>query len=200
MPPDPARRSPHARQRVLEAATVLLSEVGYRDLTIEGIAARAGAGKQTIYRWWPDKGALVLDAFLTLVDASETISLPDSGDLAADLKSVIRPLIQALGERRFEAAYRALLTAIQDDSELAHALLTRLVRPLLAGTRERLLRAKATGQLANVDPDVAAEIVYAPLYYRWLLRLGPLTPDYADVVVDLVLSGLTRRSGSLAAS
>ena len=66
-PPDPTRRSERSRQAILTATADLLGEVGYSKLAVEAIAARAGVGKQTIYRWWPDKGAVVLDAYLALV-------------------------------------------------------------------------------------------------------------------------------------
>ena len=64
--PDPTRRSNASRQAILDAAAELIAEVGFRRLTIEAIAVRAGAGKQTIYRWWPSKGAVVFDALLAL--------------------------------------------------------------------------------------------------------------------------------------
>ncbi|MEV4089583.1 helix-turn-helix domain-containing protein, partial [Nonomuraea fuscirosea] len=80
--PNPARRSERSRQAILDAARELVSEVGYAKLTIEAIAARAGVGKQTIYRWWPSKGAVVLDAFLALSEAGpgRSMALPDTGD------------------------------------------------------------------------------------------------------------------------
>ncbi|HST43532.1 MAG TPA: helix-turn-helix domain-containing protein, partial [Conexibacter sp.] len=84
--PDPARRSESSRRAVLAAADALIAEVGYRRLTIEAIAARAGVGKQTIYRWWPSKGAVVFDAFLARFEGgAEAPDWPDSGDLERDV-------------------------------------------------------------------------------------------------------------------
>ena len=86
-----ARRSEASRRAILTAAFELVGEVGYARLTVEGIAARAGVGKQTIYRWWPSKGVVLLDAFLALSENAEgEVALPDTGDLDADLKLEIR--------------------------------------------------------------------------------------------------------------
>ncbi|MEU7604799.1 TetR/AcrR family transcriptional regulator, partial [Streptomyces sp. NPDC041003] len=87
--PDATRRSDRSRRAILDAALTLVGEVGYNKLTIEAIAARAGVGKQTIYRWWPSKAAVLLDASLALAGDAETeggwTGFPDTGDLAGDL-------------------------------------------------------------------------------------------------------------------
>jgi AcrR family transcriptional regulator len=173
-PPNPTRRNQRSRQAILIATADLLGQVGYTKLTVEAIAARAGAGKQTIYRWWPDKGALVLD-----------------GDLEADLRLVLESTVDSLADPVYERRYRALLTAIQDDPELAAALLDRLLTPWLAATTQRLRAAQQAGQIGNdVDLDVATELLYGPLYYRWLLRTAPITRQYVDAVVAMTLRAL----------
>jgi AcrR family transcriptional regulator len=189
--PDPTRRSQRSRQAILAATTDLVGEVGYTKLTVEAIAARAGVGKQTIYRWWPDKGAVLLDAYLTLVGADQDLTFPDSGDLEADLRMVLGSVVDSLTDPGFEQRYRALLAAIQDDPKLAAALLDRLLRPWLAATRQRLRAAQQAGQVGNVDLDVAAELLYGPVYYRWLLRTGPISRQYVDGVVAMTLRALT---------
>jgi AcrR family transcriptional regulator len=190
-PPDPARRNERSRQAILTATADLLGEVGYTKLAVEAIAARAGVGKQTIYRWWPDKGAVVLDAYLALVGADQDLALPDSGDLEADLRKVLGFMVDSLAEPVFEQRYRALLTAIQDDPELAAALLDRLLKPWLEATKERLLAAQQAGQIGDVDLEVAAELIYGPIYYRWLLRTAPISRQYLDAVVAMTLRALT---------
>src|SRR5690606_13055468 len=82
--PGSSRRSEASRRAILTAAFELAGEVGYAKLSIEGIAARAGVGKQTIYRWWPSKGAVLFDAILSLSEGPEGSALPDTGDLEAD--------------------------------------------------------------------------------------------------------------------
>jgi AcrR family transcriptional regulator len=189
--PDPARRSDRARRAILAAAADLLGEVGYTRLAVEAIAARAGVGKQTIYRWWPDKGAVVLDAYLALVQADRGITFPESVDLAADLRQVLRVTVDAFTDPLFERRYRAVLSALQDDHTLAAALLDRLLKPWLEATKARLRTAQRAGQISDtIDLDVAAELLYGPVYYRWLLRTGPITPAYADVVVASAMRAL----------
>jgi AcrR family transcriptional regulator len=191
-PPNPARRNERSRQAILTATADLLGEVGYSKLTVEAIAAHARVGKQTIYRWWPDKGALVLDAYLALVEADQDLKFPDSGDLKADLQLVLGSMVDSLADPVFERRYRALLTAIQDDPKLAAALLDRLLKPWLAATTQRLGAASQAGQIRNdVDLEVAAELLYGPVYYRWLLRTGPISRQYVDAVVAMTLRALT---------
>ena len=189
--PNPARRNERSRRAILAAAADLVGEVGYSKLTVEAIAARAGVGKQTIYRWWPDKGAVLLDAYLTLAGADQDLTFPDSGDLEADLRLVLGSMVDSLADPVFERRYRALLAAIQDDPELAAALLDRLLKPWLAATAQRLGAARRAGQIGEVDLEVAAELLYGPVYYRWLLRTGPISPQYVDAVVALTLRALT---------
>src|SRR5690349_2099823 len=107
--PDASRRNRESRAAILDAARSLVLSVGYARLTIEGIAARAGVGKQTIYRWWPSKGAVVFAAFLALnANASGSTALPDTGNLERDLRSVLRATVDELLEPRFDAAFRAM--------------------------------------------------------------------------------------------
>ena len=190
--PNPARRNKRSRQAILAAATELLGEVGYTKLTVEAIAARAGVGKQTIYRWWPDKGAVVLDAYFSLVQADEGITFPESDSLEADLRFVLRSTVDSLADPAFERRYRALLTAIQDNHTLAMALLERLLKPWLEATKDRLRAAQRAGQIGdNIDLDVAVELFYGPVYYRWLLRTGPISREYADTVVTIAMRAFT---------
>jgi AcrR family transcriptional regulator len=191
-PPDATRRSERSRQAILTATADLLGEVGYTRLTVEAIAARAGVGKQTIYRWWPDKGAVVVDAYLALVQADQELTFPDSGDLEADLRLVLGFTVDSLADPVFERRYRALLAAIQDDPKLAAALLDRLLRPWLEAAAGRLRAARRAGHIRDVeDFDVAAELLFGPVYYRWLLRTGPLSRGYVDTVVAMTLRALT---------
>ncbi|ABS25093.1 TetR/AcrR family transcriptional regulator [Anaeromyxobacter sp. Fw109-5] len=189
--PDPSRRSERSRQAILAAAAELVGELGYAKLTIEAVAARAGVGKQTIYRWWPSKGAVVLDAFLALTGGEPGAALPDSGDLEADLKTVTRAIVAELEDPRYEVAARALTVESQADPEVGRQFVEAMLRPSLQATQERLRSAQRSGQLAaGVDLEVGVELLFAPLYYRWLLRYAPLSQAHADRVVDLALAGL----------
>ncbi|MBB6348180.1 TetR/AcrR family transcriptional regulator [Nonomuraea muscovyensis] len=188
--PDPGRRSERSRQAVLAAARELVAEVGYTKVTIEAIAARAGVGKQTIYRWWPSKGAVVFDSFLALSQEADddAMALPDTGDLEADLKTVMRATVAEFADPAFEAPIRALNTEIITDPGLAAQYREKLAAPVDAVKKERLRSAQRAGQLAaDADLDLVLEVLYAPLYQRWLHRSGPLTPEYADALVEVTL-------------
>jgi AcrR family transcriptional regulator len=190
--PDPARRSERSRRAILTAAAELVHEVGYRRLTVEAIAARAGVGKQTIYRWWPSKGAVVLDGLLAAVNEDpDDLSLPDTGDVAADLRLVVRAIVAELTDPRLSGTSRALMVEMQEDTGLAEEVLERMLRPQLAALADRLRAAQDAGQLrSDLDLAVAVELLVGPLYHRWLLRTAPLTEDYADTVTDLALRAL----------
>ncbi|MEU5902812.1 TetR/AcrR family transcriptional regulator [Micromonospora sp. NPDC047527] len=193
--PNAARRKEASRQAILTAAFDLLREVGYAKLSIEGIASRAGVGKQTIYRWWPSKGAVIFDAFLLLsASEGEPPVLPDTGDLEADLSTVLRATVDELNDPRYDQPMRALATEIAHDPDLAAVYVERLDGPLKEAKRQRLRSAQRAGQLAeDLDLDVAVEMIWGPLLNRWLHRGGPLTAEYADRVVTTALNGLRPR-------
>ncbi|WP_173142336.1 TetR/AcrR family transcriptional regulator [Kibdelosporangium persicum] len=195
--PDASRRSETARRAILTAALDLVGKVGYAKLTIEGIATAAGVGKQTIYRWWPSKGALLFDAFLTLTTGGQeeqAAALPDTGDLAADMKLILRATVNELNDPRYDLPMRALHTEIVLDPALAADYAKRLDEPLRELKKNRLRSAQRAGQVAeDVDLDVAVDMLFGPILNRWLQRSGPLTPDYADQVVDTALRGLRPR-------
>lgn len=208
--PDSSRRSDRSRRAIYDAALALVGESGYRRTTIEGIAARAGVGKQTIYRWWPSKAAVLMEAFLDLaaraaeeanpqagggaeVDGAE-YGIPDTGDLAADLKLVLRATVDELNDPLMEAPTRALTAEGIVDAKLGAEFVEKLLDPQLALYVTRLEAAKEAGRLRpDADPRIALELLIAPLTHRWLLRTLPLTHAYADTIVDYALGGLTPR-------
>ncbi|MFF9145528.1 TetR/AcrR family transcriptional regulator [Streptomyces sp. NPDC014861] len=201
--PDASRRSERSRRAIFDAALALVSETGYAKTTVEGIAARAGVGKQTIYRWWPSKAAVLLDAFLDLAAraaeeagaAEGQTELPDTGDLAADLRLVLRATVDELANPRYDAPTRALAAEGSTDPELGARFTESLLEPQLNVFARRIEAAQAAGQAdPGVDPRLATELLVGPLHHRWLHRTGPLTHAYADALVDLALRGLTPRA------
>jgi AcrR family transcriptional regulator len=210
-PPDSSRRSERSRRAILDAALALVGEVGYSKLTIEAIAARAGVGKQTIYRWWPSKAAVLLDASIALSgdgkngeeedgggnrDGEEYAwsGFPDTGDIAADLKFVLRLTVDQFNDPKTEAATRALTVAGAMEPELGAKFTSRLLEPALALYETRLRAAQEAGQVdADIDVRIAVEMIVGPLTHRWLQRTNPLTYDFADTCVDQVLRGIAPR-------
>lgn len=188
--PDPARRSSRARDAILTAARELVATEGYRRLSIEGIAARAGVGKQTIYRWWPSKGAVVLDAVLALSEGpDDELELPDTGDLRSDLRTVVRATVDELADAGFAAPLRVLYAEMVTDDVLAAAYRDRVAAPVDAAKERRLRSAQDAGQLApDADLELVRELLYAPIVQRWLLGTGPLDHAFADALVDAALA------------
>lgn len=197
--PDSSRRSERSRRAILDAALELLGELGYPRLTIEAIAARAGVGKQTIYRWWPSKAAVLLDAFTdtgTSPEGAERAgaALPDTGDLEADLKLVLRAAVDQMNAPAYDLPARALTAEGLVNPELGAHFVTQVLEPPLRLFAERLRAARDAGQVArDIDPRVAVELVCGPLTHRWLLRTLPLTHEYADAVVETALRGILKR-------
>ncbi|MBF6296835.1 TetR/AcrR family transcriptional regulator [Nocardia amamiensis] len=186
--PTATRRSERARAAILTAAAELIRELPYAKLTIEAIAARAGVGKQTIYRWWPSKGAVVFDAML---ESDSGPALPDTGDIAADLRGLLRGSIVALTDPGYESFLRAMYIEIQQDPELAATYRERLLLPQRAAIADRLAAAVDAGELrAGLDLELAIDLLLGPIQTRWSLGLGGLTESYADSALDAALAYL----------
>ncbi|RKN51046.1 TetR/AcrR family transcriptional regulator [Micromonospora endolithica] len=189
MSPDTTRRSDRSRRAVLAAARDLVVEVGYPRLSIEAVARHAGVGKQTIYRWWPSKGAVVLDAVRALSeDETGGITLPDTGDLEADLKTVLRATAVEFGDPALSALLRGLYAEIAVDPELAMLYREQVDRPVTEAKLARLRAGQRAGQLhPEADLALCLDLLYAPFVQRWLLRTGPLDAAFADALVEATL-------------
>ncbi|MEU9349524.1 TetR/AcrR family transcriptional regulator [Streptomyces griseoloalbus] len=198
--PDATRRSARSRRAIYDAALALVAEAGYPKTTIEGIAARAGVGKQTIYRWWSSKADVLLEAFLDLGEQAAraagqaSYAIPDTGDLAADLKHVLRATVDELHDPVFEAPSRALAAEGVVNEELGRRFVAKLLEPSLQLYVDRLRSAQQAGDIRpDIDPRIALELFVSPLAQRWLQYTGPITYDYTDTLVDYALYGLTPR-------
>ena len=164
-------RSEETRTRILAAAIAELEERGYAALTIEGIATRAGAGKQTIYRWWPSKADVVLEAILEL--AAARIPEPDTGSLRGDLDAFLAATFRQRGQRLVLIGLmaEALLDPVFHDQFRDRFLFARR-----AALRTVLERAQARGELGpGVDPELLLDVVFGVLWYRLMLDHGALT-------------------------
>ncbi|MFD7435557.1 TetR/AcrR family transcriptional regulator [Streptomyces sp. NPDC059861] len=212
--PDSTRRSERSRRAIYGAALALVAEVGYAKTTIEGIAARAGVGKQTIYRWWPSKADVLLEAFLDLgeqaaeqaaergaaqgaeqgAQPAAEYAIPDTGHLAADLKYVLRATVDELLDPKFEAPSRALAAEGVVNEALGRQFVAQLLEPQLQLYVRRLRAAQDAGQVRpGIDPRIALELFVSPLAQRWLQRTGPISYEYTDTLVDYALHGLAPR-------
>ena len=183
-------RSEEARQNVLEAADDLLVEVGYTRLTIEGIAERAGVAKQTIYRWWPSKNDILMDAFVQ--DAAEALVPSDTEDLRRDLRTHARKVAHFLTASDAGAVFRALTAQAQHDPALATRLRFEHLGKQRGYDRLPFERAVARGALApEADIDFAVDQIMGPIYYRVLVTGQDVSQEFTDTLVDAVLDRLT---------
>jgi AcrR family transcriptional regulator len=181
-------RCPVAHQAMLDATNEILGELGFVDLTIEGVAARAGVGKTTIYRRWPDKASLVMDAFFA--ENSAKTSFPDTGSTREDIRRQIRALIKVFNSPAGRTI-AALIAGGQVDHGLAEAFRKRWIEPHRSEARQVIKRGVRRGEIRpEIDLEALLDALYGPLYFRLLTNYAPLTPAYADRLVELVMSGL----------
>lgn len=186
--PNLERRSGRSHQAILRAAGDLFRERGYSALTMEGIAAHAGVGKQTIYRWWPSKGAVVLDAVQQTI--VEQIGFPDLGDALAEIRQWQRSVAAVLASPEVGPQLAALVGAQQSDPALAQAFHERIFVPTRDVLRARIERAQQAGQIRRVDPDVVADLLMGPVWFRLLVSREPALPRRVDAMIDALLDGL----------
>ena len=193
--PDPSRRSAQSHRRILDATVELLEEVGYRELTIEGVARRAGVGKQTIYRWWSgSKPDLVLEAF---TDVGDVRIVPVStGDVRRDVLAILEPVFDLQADLRAGTALanKTLMAEAQLDVDF-HPRYVALHRHWWGPLRTAVERGIERGELvASTDPDLVVDALLGFSWYRLLLEHAPLDRRAAVAVVDLVLDGVVVRN------
>ena len=183
-----SRRRESSRLAILDAVLALCREEGYARLSIEAIAARAGVGKQTIYRWWPSKGAVLLEALDH--EIAGAAAFPDSGDLVADMRTTITDVVRFMANPNVGPPFAALIAEAQQDPTIGPLVLERFFRPRRAPIVDRLRRAQEVGQLADtLDVEALLEVIFGALFHRLLLHSGRLDAAYASFVVDTVFAG-----------
>lgn len=181
-------RSEEARRAILESTLQLLQKTGFTDLSIEAIATKAGVGKATVYRWWPNKAELVMEAFVSAVEAE--LRIPTSGSaekvIREQMKRWTRIFASPLGR-----VIAAVIGAGQSDPEMLQAFRRQYVEPRRKEARKLLSEAMRTGEIrSNLNPDTILDILYGPLYMRLLLQHAELDSGLPDLVFDIVMPGL----------
>jgi AcrR family transcriptional regulator len=180
-------RDEAARRRVLDSARNLVCTLGPRAVTVDDIAAAAGVGKQTIYRWWPSKSSVIMEALTELTDPAPA-DLPDSTYEAVRLQ--MRRVAQMFASRNGELI-RELVADAQGDQALAKDFRERFFAYRRARGAATLERGIATGELRpDLDVEDALDVLYAPLWLRLLVGHRPVGQADADRVLDLVWPGL----------
>lgn len=178
-------RGDGARQRMLTAALEVLDEAGLAGFTMEAVARRAGASKATLYRRWPTTGALLIDA----MDATfRPFPVPDTGRVGSDVAEILTAFVSLLEHTPFPRLLAAFIDAAERDPALAqlHTDLTNRRRePLLAV----LQRGRERGELpADTDPELTADLLTSPFFYRRFVAHRPIPPTLVDDVITRVLT------------
>ena len=157
-------------------------------MTVEAIAERAGVSKATVYRWWPNRAAVVMDGFLSTV--SSEVPFPHTGHAREDIRLHMRRLTEALSGKIGQTV-AALIAEGQADPELAEALRSRWLSVRRAEAREILELGIERGELReDLDPEVAVDVLYGPIYYRLLVAHAPVDEDFAGILAEHIFSGL----------
>jgi AcrR family transcriptional regulator len=178
-------RSESAHQAILAAATRLVARDGYGRVTVEAIAREAGVSKQTVYRWWPAKAAIVLEALNA--GAATIAPATDTGSLSADLRTFLRRTVAGAGEGNARLL-AALMAAAQLDDAFAESFREGFLARRRNALRELLERSRDRGEVAtSVDLDFLVELAFAALWYRILVHHQPLNRRFADQLTDTML-------------
>jgi len=182
------RRNDEAREAILDAAFRLLTDPGAESLTIDAIAAEAGVGRQTIYRWWPSKGAVVADALVR--HARVVVPERDTGSFTRDLAVFLVDSFAGLENEGLAGRLRQIVAAAQQDEHVARVL-AEFTAVRRAALRALLERGRDAGELApDADLDMLVDMAYGVLYYRLLVGHAPLDEKAArSLATELTGSG-----------
>jgi len=179
-------RSEEAHKAILDATLELLIEVGFSALTVEGVATRAGVGKATIYRRWPSKLPLVIEAFSQLPQLEEV----DTGNLVDDLKKMLRSYLQLFYTTPLAAVLPSLAGERAHDPQLSERF-DSVIRSRRQPLVRALERAAERGELSpDLDLDLAADLIVGPIAVRLFFTGGKVSPRMVGPMVDLALSGI----------
>lgn len=181
------RRNEAAHRAILDAALHLLADSDGTPVTIDAIARTAGVGKQTVYRWWPSKGAVLLDALTDRAD--QDVRGPDTGTLRTDLHTFVATTFDAAQRSTTASALRTLVREAARDPHLAELMQT-FTATRRTALRELLSRGRERGELADdADLELIVDQVYGVFWYRFLLGHAPLDPTTAERLADSLLTG-----------
>ena len=181
-------RSDATRCAILKAAYELLEEAGIAGFTIEGVAARSGSAKTTIYRWWPSRGMLATEALLGRIQSGDPE--PQSGSVIDAIKSVMQNLADLLSGSPGRVL-AGLIAESQSCSDTSDAIMSNIVLRRRQKGRELLERGVATGELkADIDLDAALDALFGPFYARLVMRRMPFETGYVERLAGTVLLGI----------
>ncbi|OKP83611.1 TetR family transcriptional regulator [Paenibacillus helianthi] len=181
-------RNNEAEASILAASYDLLLEAGFGAVTVEKIAERAKVSKATIYKWWPNKAAVVLDGYLSA--ASARLPVPDTGSVQEDIRIHATNLAVFLCSREGRVITE-LIGEAQFDAGLAEANRTRFFAPRRQEARELLERGVARGELKkDLDVNYSIDLMYGPIFYRLLITGDMLNGEFVEKLLALAFEGI----------
>jgi AcrR family transcriptional regulator len=183
--PPSDRAASHAA--IMDTVYTLLQEKSVRDLTMEEVAKRAKVGKPTLYKWWPTKATLVLAMLCERM--APNLEQPSDLTAEASLRFRVQSVIDAFNGP-FGPIVAGLIAEGQSESGMLQQFVDRWVRPRRTATIADLQRGKNTGELGSeAEPELLNDAIFGAIYYRLLLRSGPLTRRFGEAVVEHVIRG-----------
>lgn len=190
-PPDPNRRNQHSRAAILNATVDQLDNVGYARMTIERVAAQAGVGKATVYRWWPSKARLVVEA---LNERYPIEPVEPTGNLRDDTRALMWRAIELVSKSPFGHTLPQLVADIRDDPE-SREQLVKWMGPAKASHLALLYGAAGRGELPHdVDAKLILDLIVAVVLWRNMLN-GHIDNRLVEQVTDLLVDGHLPRDG-----
>ncbi len=176
-------------EKILTATRILLAEQGVQGLTVEGVAARSGVAKTTIYRRYRSKNDLALAVLLDMV--RQIVAVPDLGDTRAEFVAFVNGAVRILGGTLMGEVMQGLVSDLATDPELGSAFREKIVATRLVEVQRLLDRGSARGDIrAEVDAELVHDLLFGPVYYRLLLSGAPLDSGLAARIVDAVMPSL----------
>lgn len=181
-------------EAILTATLQMLQAEGYLGLTIEGVAARAGVSRPTVYRRWASKPALVVAA---LVQSTRlAVPEPDTGSLRGDLIAMQRHQVELMSGPDARRVTAGLISDLASDPELAETYVSRYLAPRRAAVWHVLQRGVDRGELdADVDLALVYDLLVGPLFMRAVVWGQPLAADAAEKTVDVILAAFAGDPG-----
>lgn len=177
---------PELTDAIVEAVIDELAEKGYGRTSMDGVARRADVGKSSLYRRWPSKQEMVVDAVSQL--SVPLAEFPDSGSLRGDLQQALNALVDWLDDPRFGRILPDLVAEANRNKALSDALTVHLDAPRRSRGQEVLDRAIARGELpTNTDREVALDLLAAPIFWRLRVRRASVSPEYLEHLLESML-------------
>lgn len=181
-------RNVATEQAILAASYDLLLETGFGAVTVEKIAERAKVSKATIYKWWPNKAAVVMDGFLSA--AMSRLPVPDTGSVVKDIVIQVTNLARFLTSREGKVI-NELIAEGQFDAKLAEEYRLRYFNPRRLDSRRILERGVQRGELkTDIDIEICMDLIYGPVFYRLLITGEVIDEAFIETLIRYVFAGI----------